>query len=688
MPLVTASPRGNRNGQVMTEFVDSVGTTSVTYTYPKTQETLSFRNTGQMPITVTVSGTSQTVQPRGKWEKQTDFTTFDIVSTSGVQSFEALSDEKGSTFDSPEGRYFSGTIIPINNVVNSGAKGDGSTNDRVIIQNTINNESGDGETLYFQNGQYYTDGIIDVPRNIKFLGNDAELKRNLGGSGRYFTPLNYAKIELDGVNPHYLTPHTDPQWDLFDYHTVDYKTANKKDYSLIDDFIKSINQDKILAYYNSASNFMYCITKNRNKVNWYTFGVLNGVGDVDTTPSSVGGTSTRMRNNRLYTNLKMYAYEKLLDARISIAAGTIGAETAVPTTFYPGSFQFTTAFNFRTIQPTTTFTYTSPNRLKNIILLTGTGASTTCTIKVDGYTVGTFNFKVNTAPEETVKIIPFPFEGKVVEITHTDGFTRFIGFNAVTEADSLTTPLVDQLVVYGDPIIPYLEKPEINYALLIGSSTGTNFKWAGGFHGGETRTSIAAYTDISGVISAPVSAQWQVVDAIYVDQVTRLTHPSYTGDVIEAKTLIKMDYMGYSHDVNFNFLQTCTINRAAISMSSNTIDVTDMTYIPNYGVVDLSAGTTLSYIRENALLKYNKNFSKPLVIANLLYDGNFSHHNFKYMDLFNEISYQSATPNNILKTYMYWIYRGSATNYETVAIGYKRTFRQRHIMQDYRMPIF
>lgn len=107
MPLVTATPRGNRNGQVLTEFIDSVGTTGVTYSYPTTQEMITIRNTGEKPITITIGGTSQTIQPGNKWDNVADFSSFDIVSTSGVQSFEARTDEKGSTFDTPEGQYFS-----------------------------------------------------------------------------------------------------------------------------------------------------------------------------------------------------------------------------------------------------------------------------------------------------------------------------------------------------------------------------------------------------------------------------------------------------------------------------------------------------------------------------------------------------------------------------------------------------
>lgn len=107
MPIVTATPRGQANGQVVTEFVDSVGTSSVTYKYKTTQEWLSVRNTGSKDITVTVGGTSQTVTPGQRWEKSVNFLSFDIVSTGGMQSFEATADESGVKFDTPEGRYLS-----------------------------------------------------------------------------------------------------------------------------------------------------------------------------------------------------------------------------------------------------------------------------------------------------------------------------------------------------------------------------------------------------------------------------------------------------------------------------------------------------------------------------------------------------------------------------------------------------
>jgi lysophospholipase L1-like esterase len=102
VPNVVAPTRMMGNGDVVTQFVDSVNTTAVTYTYPKTQERFKVRNIGEQSLSVTVAGTTQTVVAGGKWEIVADFTSFSINALSGSTAFDAWADEKGLSSDSTE----------------------------------------------------------------------------------------------------------------------------------------------------------------------------------------------------------------------------------------------------------------------------------------------------------------------------------------------------------------------------------------------------------------------------------------------------------------------------------------------------------------------------------------------------------------------------------------------------------
>lgn len=94
MPLVTAQARGQSNGDVVTEFVDTVGTTSTTWTYPKTQNKLRVKNNGRSNLTLTVGTyTNQTIVPGGVWENEVDFTSFTLVSASGTQQINVRATE-------------------------------------------------------------------------------------------------------------------------------------------------------------------------------------------------------------------------------------------------------------------------------------------------------------------------------------------------------------------------------------------------------------------------------------------------------------------------------------------------------------------------------------------------------------------------------------------------------------------
>lgn len=91
MPVVTAPSRSSQNGEVVTSFTDSVGTTSTTYTYNTSQEGLTIVNNGSALLTVTINGVAHSVSPFTNYSEQSSFSSFAIVATSGNQAFIATS---------------------------------------------------------------------------------------------------------------------------------------------------------------------------------------------------------------------------------------------------------------------------------------------------------------------------------------------------------------------------------------------------------------------------------------------------------------------------------------------------------------------------------------------------------------------------------------------------------------------
>lgn len=90
MPNVTATPRGQSTGELHTEFTDSVGTVSTTYTYPTTQEKLKVTSKSNGSIQVTVNGTTRAISSGAYTEFLGKIDSFAISSLSDVQSFEVL----------------------------------------------------------------------------------------------------------------------------------------------------------------------------------------------------------------------------------------------------------------------------------------------------------------------------------------------------------------------------------------------------------------------------------------------------------------------------------------------------------------------------------------------------------------------------------------------------------------------
>jgi hypothetical protein len=88
MPNVTALARDTGGGELTTSFVDTIGTTSTTFTFPKQQHNITVKNKGTASITVTINATPNTVLPGQTFTQEIRYTAFSIVAASGVQQYE------------------------------------------------------------------------------------------------------------------------------------------------------------------------------------------------------------------------------------------------------------------------------------------------------------------------------------------------------------------------------------------------------------------------------------------------------------------------------------------------------------------------------------------------------------------------------------------------------------------------
>ncbi|WP_438446862.1 GDSL-type esterase/lipase family protein [Gorillibacterium sp. sgz5001074] len=89
MPAVTAIPVTMGDGTVVTSFTDSVGPSSVMYTYPITNDLINISNTGFSNLTVNVGASIDTIPPGETRTITSSFNVITIKSSSGICSFHA-----------------------------------------------------------------------------------------------------------------------------------------------------------------------------------------------------------------------------------------------------------------------------------------------------------------------------------------------------------------------------------------------------------------------------------------------------------------------------------------------------------------------------------------------------------------------------------------------------------------------
>jgi hypothetical protein len=88
MPVIKA-PTVRMGSQVVNEFVDTVGTSNVTYTFPDsdTRDTLSIANISTGTLIVTVNGVETTIEPFASGKINDNYKQFSIRSTLGIAAF-------------------------------------------------------------------------------------------------------------------------------------------------------------------------------------------------------------------------------------------------------------------------------------------------------------------------------------------------------------------------------------------------------------------------------------------------------------------------------------------------------------------------------------------------------------------------------------------------------------------------
>lgn len=191
MPWVTQKPTGQQNGDIVTQFVNTTSTTSVTYEYPTQQSELFIKNNGTNDIFVSVGSISnRTLASNSILEVKEPFLNFSIHSNVNSQQFTATSIIK-------EAKDISGVnnqITEVNNQITNlatqladiainvnsfGAKGDGITDDTNAIQNAINEcVTKKKDTVELKdNKEYIIRSPIVIKKGVTLrLGNNTKIK--------------------------------------------------------------------------------------------------------------------------------------------------------------------------------------------------------------------------------------------------------------------------------------------------------------------------------------------------------------------------------------------------------------------------------------------------------------------------------------------------------------------------------
>jgi hypothetical protein len=184
MPTINVQPRDMQDGTRITYFTDTVGTSSTTYTFNATQETIWLRNKGSKDITYTAGSFTGTLGKSEIVKLTGTFTNVILSSIQGTQAFELISDEVGTVGSSPEavsalgqqvsamGSSLAGFVKSVNgttpdvngNVIVTTSGGSGGTFDTLsALQTAYPNGNSQPAWVTADNAWYYWTGAITPP---------------------------------------------------------------------------------------------------------------------------------------------------------------------------------------------------------------------------------------------------------------------------------------------------------------------------------------------------------------------------------------------------------------------------------------------------------------------------------------------------------------------------------------------
>ncbi|KAK5101840.1 hypothetical protein LTS08_004299 [Lithohypha guttulata] len=108
-------------------------------------------------------------------------------SLSPIERPAPLVDANGKWFSRSKPQYEDFSLSQISSALGSGLAGDGQTDDTVAMQNFLNSCSSSGNICYFDKGAYIITDTVNVPSNIRIVG---ELYSIIMGTGPNFQDVN------------------------------------------------------------------------------------------------------------------------------------------------------------------------------------------------------------------------------------------------------------------------------------------------------------------------------------------------------------------------------------------------------------------------------------------------------------------------------------------------------------------
>lgn len=173
-----------RQWQNITDYMDTVGTTLKTFTFPKTQNYVNVTIRGNANVSYTIGSQSGTLSPGQSVSVSEKITSFTLTAVSGTQTVEVWATEDGTqkveddSSDSIAGLASSlaskaqqtdlATITQLSDVPTN-------IDDTATLQAKLNSLSS-GDTLTLRDGTYYITSLSFTKNNVKIKGRNTVIK--------------------------------------------------------------------------------------------------------------------------------------------------------------------------------------------------------------------------------------------------------------------------------------------------------------------------------------------------------------------------------------------------------------------------------------------------------------------------------------------------------------------------------